>query len=520
MSESAAGLVTLGEGTLNGVTITAVKGVTTVTDTTAGSGTFSLAGLTAGSWVVTATKTGYIFSPPQTVVIASSNITGITFEATAVFAVTGLVEAEGVPLEGVTVEAAGFSTTTGSDGTFSLLLPEGEFLLVCQAAGYAFAPDYLSVTVVGYAISGQDFTAIWLGNTAQDPVGVFQGIKIALEESYGVLPAEPVWIDIPAESFPVTENQGLIESKALRFSRIAGVRAEAGVWKGSGTMKVELSPEDCATLLYAAFGAVDSELHEGSTIAWDHTFQFGNAQKSFTVDVAQRDALATALPAKRWTRYTGCTIDKINLPLAIGAYVTADLTISPQQPLLLEFAHVPAYSHLRPLLAVKGSFALPAGVPFDPGEKADVEIDFKTLHAGALFYRYNTRAGVGQPRATMTITPYLHGQAEAEVSRFMGDPDFDFSDGAIQSLAGAILNGASLQLVSESEEFADTGIPYALAMTGQNLVISEHDGIVKGGDKLVDVQLKYEALYDPTTDTLFNLVLTNTMTNAQITGGL
>jgi hypothetical protein len=520
MSNTAGGNVMLGGSGLTGVTIAAVNGGTTVDATSSGGGSFTLPGLTSGEWVLTASKTGYIFSDPQTVTVAGANITGLVFEATAVSAVAGLVEAEGVPLAGASVQAADFSTTTGEDGTFSLPLPDGEYVLVCSAAGYAFAPAYVVISVVGYAISGQNFAGMWLGATAQDPVGVFQGIRIALEESFGVLPENPVWIDIPAESFPVTENQGLIDSKALRFSRIAGVRAAAGVWKGSGTMKVELDPDSFATLLYAAFGAVDSVLHEGSTVAYDHTYQFGNAQKSFTVDAAQRDALGNALPAKRWTRYTGCTIDKLTLPLALGAYVTADLSISPQQPLILEFAYAPAYSARKPLLAVKGSFQLPVGEDFDAGEKADVEIDFKTLHAGAIGYRYNTRTGVGQPSAALTITPYLHGQAEAEVSRFMGDPAFDFSDGAIQSLAGAVLNGANLKLVMESEEFADTGVPYALAATGQNLVIAEHDGIVKGGDKLMDVQLKYQALYDPATDTLFNLVLTNTMTNAQITCGL
>ena len=504
-----------------GVLVTATAaGKTAVTATTGADGTYTLALLVAATWTLTPTKAHYTFTPTtHSEVVSTADITGADFAALAANSVSGTILFGGTPLANVRVYAGALSALTNSYGAYSLGIGPGAYVLVPELAGYTFAPEYIPVTMAEDDLTGEDFAATWLGGTAQDPVGIFQGAMFAPEESYGVLPDSPTWFALPTQDAPITGNQGLVDAKALRFGRIRGIRAVAGPWTGAGTLKIESGPEDIATMLYMAFGAVDSVLHAGSTTAYDHTFQYGTAQKSFTLDVAIRDALDTDAPAKRWMRYPGCTISKLLVDLAIGQYIMANVSVDPAKPLQYEGVHVPVFSALRPLLAVKGAFELPIGTGFEVGEKASLEIDFGVLRRRALFQRGWAGAGAGQPQALITVTPYLHAQAVAELARFMGHQGFDFSGGAVLDLAGAILDNASMKLVSETEEFADTEIPYALTASGQNLALQEHGAILKGPG-LMDAELHYRALFDPTSDSLFNLVLTNKLTNSQITCGL
>jgi hypothetical protein len=68
----------------SGVTIT-LTGTATASTTTAGDGTYSFSGLSAGSYTVTPSKTGYTFSPASlNPTVTSSNVTGQDFTASAV----------------------------------------------------------------------------------------------------------------------------------------------------------------------------------------------------------------------------------------------------------------------------------------------------------------------------------------------------------------------------------------------------------------------------------------------------
>jgi hypothetical protein len=66
----------------SGVTVACTGQTSTAT---AGDGTYSFAGLSAGSYTITPSKTGYTFSPTtRTPTISSENITGQDFTASAV----------------------------------------------------------------------------------------------------------------------------------------------------------------------------------------------------------------------------------------------------------------------------------------------------------------------------------------------------------------------------------------------------------------------------------------------------
>jgi len=78
---------TVSGATQSGVTMT-LTGASSASTTTASDGTYSFAGLSAGSYTITPSKTGYTFSPTtRTPTISSADITGQDFTASAV--VTG-----------------------------------------------------------------------------------------------------------------------------------------------------------------------------------------------------------------------------------------------------------------------------------------------------------------------------------------------------------------------------------------------------------------------------------------------
>jgi len=120
------GTVTATGGTpIPGVTITAA-GSTTTTATTATDGSFSFAGAQNGSYTLTASLSGFTFTPSSlTAVVDNANVTEQNFNGTATVApatytISGKVTtAAGVAISGVTVSATGATTTTTTTATIT-----------------------------------------------------------------------------------------------------------------------------------------------------------------------------------------------------------------------------------------------------------------------------------------------------------------------------------------------------------------------------------------------------------------
>jgi hypothetical protein len=167
-----------------------------------------------------------------------------------------------------------------------------------------------------------------------------------------------------------------------------------------------------------------------------------------------------------------------------------------------------------------GSFDLPIGTGFDLGEKFTLEIAFGTNRRRTVFNRGWTGAAIGVPAISLKISPYLHGAAAAEMSRFLGDSAFDYSGGLKQGLAD-VFQGVGFTIVSESSENADStppAIPYSLQAQATNLALVDHGPLLQG-EGYVTADLTYEALYNPADGTLFDLLLVNKLTDAFITNG-
>lgn len=167
---SVSGTVTGPDGPLAGVTVELTGGGQTFRAVTGADGTYELARIPAGSYVLTVPSPPAGYEPATTapVVVATSDVPGQDIALTRVPAtgsVAGTVTLDGVPLAGVDVTirppgGTGSTVTTGADGTYGLGdLAPGTYEIVAIAPGGSSGPTTRTVTITtaGEAMVGQDF---------------------------------------------------------------------------------------------------------------------------------------------------------------------------------------------------------------------------------------------------------------------------------------------------------------------------------------------------------------------------
>ena len=155
----------------SGATVT-LNGTSGATTTANSSGAYSFTGLVKGSYSVTPSHTGYTFSPAsQATTIASANVTGLNFTATATPAPTFTISGTLSPTTGgggatVTLSgASSASTTANSSGAYSFTgLAAGNYAVTPSHSGFNFSPTTQSATITTANVTGVNFTA-----TAQAP---------------------------------------------------------------------------------------------------------------------------------------------------------------------------------------------------------------------------------------------------------------------------------------------------------------------------------------------------------------
>lgn len=135
----------------------------TLTTTTDGSGNYSRI-VTPGTWYVVAAGTGFNAGTEQTVVVSSSNISGLDFSLAAYASVTGRVtlRSNGNAAAGALVyfsrnsgagSSPAFTATTDASGNYTQPLPDGLWYVAASGAGYYTSSDKavaLSGSNVGY----------------------------------------------------------------------------------------------------------------------------------------------------------------------------------------------------------------------------------------------------------------------------------------------------------------------------------------------------------------------------------
>lgn len=157
---SISGTVTLTGAALSGVTVT-LGGASTATATTDASGNYSFAGLANGSYTVTPTKTGSIFTPSQLAVsVSGNNVTAQDFTATTSSALTYSISGStGIAGTTISLGAAG-STITGTNGAYNIPgLIAGSYTVTPTQTGYTFSPANAAVTINTANVTGTNFVA-------------------------------------------------------------------------------------------------------------------------------------------------------------------------------------------------------------------------------------------------------------------------------------------------------------------------------------------------------------------------
>ena len=162
------GTITANSVALTGVTVT-LSGTSSGTATTDTSGNYSFANLESGSYTITPSMTGYIFtSVSQVVTVNGADVTGNDFTATAstgsTYSISGTVTTStGGILSGVTITLSGANTGTvlsDASGNYSFAnLESGSYTVTPSMTGYTFTPASQAVTVNGADVTGNDFTA-------------------------------------------------------------------------------------------------------------------------------------------------------------------------------------------------------------------------------------------------------------------------------------------------------------------------------------------------------------------------
>jgi parallel beta-helix repeat protein len=150
----------------SGVAVT-IGGDANAVTTANSSGNYSFAGVANGSYTLTASKSGFSFTPPSSqVTVNGANVAGVNFTASTVvaktFTLSGTISPAGngsgaaITLSG----AANAVTTANSSGTYSFAnLTNGSYSVTPSKSGFSFTPPSSQVTVNGGNVAGVNFTA-------------------------------------------------------------------------------------------------------------------------------------------------------------------------------------------------------------------------------------------------------------------------------------------------------------------------------------------------------------------------
>jgi protocatechuate 3,4-dioxygenase beta subunit len=144
---------------LAAVTIHDEAGHSAITDA---SGNYTIYGVAPGSYTLTASRSGYTFSPAtQVVSVTSTNLTGLNFTpALITYAVSGQITlSDGGPAVGFSISTdTGYTTLTNASGDYTLMLPIGVHKLIPGKPKYTNSPISQTVTVASAPQTGVNFT--------------------------------------------------------------------------------------------------------------------------------------------------------------------------------------------------------------------------------------------------------------------------------------------------------------------------------------------------------------------------
>jgi hypothetical protein len=225
----------------SGATVT-LSGATSATATADANGNYSFPGLGNGSYTVTPSKAGIIFSPTsQNVTISGSSNSAVNFTATVpTFSLSGSLSPSATT-SGATVTlsgAASASTTADVNGNYTFTsLAAGTYTVTPSKTGYVFSPSSQQVVISSSNKSGLNFAlaagqlsaspssftfgAINLGSTSTPQTGTLKATSGDVTVTSDTLSG--AGFILSGITFPVTITSGQSTTFSLSFApNVAG----------------------------------------------------------------------------------------------------------------------------------------------------------------------------------------------------------------------------------------------------------------------------------------------------------
>jgi hypothetical protein len=147
-------------------TTLSLSGAATATTTAASNGTYSFSGLSAGTYAVTPSASGFGFNPTtQSAVITTGDLAGLNFVAAAqnspTFSLSGTISpaSAGSGAAVVLSGPVGATATANSSGNYSFpSLINGTYSVTPSKSGISFTPGTQTATVNSANLTGVNFT--------------------------------------------------------------------------------------------------------------------------------------------------------------------------------------------------------------------------------------------------------------------------------------------------------------------------------------------------------------------------
>jgi hypothetical protein len=152
--------------TPSATTTLSLSGESTATTTASSSGTYTFSGLSAGTYAVTPSASGFGFNPTtQAASISTSDITGVNFTSKAqtspTFTLSGTISpaSAGNGAAVVLTGPVGATATANSSGAYSFPgLSSGTYSVTPSKSGFTFSPTTQTATVANANVTGVNFT--------------------------------------------------------------------------------------------------------------------------------------------------------------------------------------------------------------------------------------------------------------------------------------------------------------------------------------------------------------------------
>lgn len=149
------------------------------------------------------------------------------------------------------------------------------------------------------------------------------GIYIVEEDDYGVIPANPAFLELPIVSESLATNANTTTSNTLNPDRQLVDSILTGL-DVSGNLEIEVARTPA---LDAMFESALSEAWDKITVPGDWELSVGSTMKSFTVMKRWPDPAGTVGVDYLYHIYTGCVVNSMTMTMSAGSEVTGSIAM-------------------------------------------------------------------------------------------------------------------------------------------------------------------------------------------------